>query len=158
MTNSRGRTLYPTVLVLLLLSTQCPAQPGAIDPSARKEINAGNQAWVDGMKQGGIPLIAATYTADALDFNAAGDCIKGRAAIEQHMKEQLTKLGRARSASVASVGSTQQGDFVYEWGQAEATFADGKKVVDRYLTVWRRQAGGGWKIFRNLVVPDDSPR
>jgi ketosteroid isomerase-like protein len=79
----------------------------------------------------------------------------GRAAIEQHLKERSAKLGRAVAASVTSMGSTQQGSLVYEWGRAEATFADGQKVVGRYLTAWQRQADRSWKIFRNMAIPSD---
>lgn len=126
----------------------------AIDAGARREIDAGNQAWVDGMKAGRVEPIAATYTEDAVDCGPNGDCIRGRAAIEQHIKGQLERFGHARSAFVNSAGSVQQDDFVYEWGRAEATLADGRKIVDRYLTAWQRQADGSWKIFRNLVIPE----
>jgi len=141
------------VVAALLLSPACLAQGGAIEAGARKGIAAGNQAWIDGMKQGMAAPIAATYTEDAVDCGSTGDCIRGRGAIEQHLKEQIESLGRARAVSVRSVGSVQQGDFVYEWGRAEASFANGKKIVDRYLTVWQRQADGSWRIFRNMVIP-----
>jgi len=52
------------------------------------------------------------------------------------------------------MGSSQQGSFVYEWGQAEATFGDGKTLVEKYLTAWQRQPDGSWKIFRNMVIPE----
>jgi ketosteroid isomerase-like protein len=70
------------------------------------------------------------------------------------MRAHLASVGRARSAAVESVGSSQQGKFVYEWGQAEATFDDGKMLVEKYLTVWQRQPDGSWKIFRNMVIPE----
>jgi ketosteroid isomerase-like protein len=70
------------------------------------------------------------------------------------MKAQLAKRGRARTATVGSWGSSQQGNFVYEWGQAEATFGGGTTVVDKYLTVWQKQPDGSWKIFRNMAIPD----
>jgi ketosteroid isomerase-like protein len=107
------------------------------------------------MKQGNVGLIMATYTTDAVDCGPQGDCVRGRSAIEEHMKKQMAKLGKAESASVISIGSVQQGRFVYEWGQAEASFPDGRKVVDRYLTAWRELPDGTWKIFRNLVIPNE---
>jgi ketosteroid isomerase-like protein len=139
-------------LLSLICVGTCLAQSKPIDSSARRQIDAGNQAWIDGMKQGDVALISATYTADAVDCSAEGDCIRGRAAIEQHMKEEMAKLGKADSASVTSIGSVQQGAFVYEWGQAEATFPNGNKVVARYLTAWREEPDRTWKIFRNLVI------
>lgn len=134
------------------------AQIGAIDPAARKDIDAGNQAWVRGMKDGRTAPIASTYAENAVDCSATGECLKGRAAIEDYLKTRIAKLGRATSASAISLGSVQQGDFVYEWGRAEVSFADGQKVAHRYLTVWQRQPGGVWKIFRNMPIPDDELR
>ena len=120
----------------------------------RRQIDAGNQARIDGMKQGKVALILATYTPDAVDCSAEGNCIWGRAAIEKHMKDSMANFGKADSASVTSIGSVQQASFVYEWGQAEATFPDGRKIIDRYLTAWRHEPDGTWKIFRNFVIPN----
>jgi ketosteroid isomerase-like protein len=134
------------------------AQTGAIDPVARKDIDAGNQAWVTGMKEGRAAPIAATYAGNALDCAATGECLNGRAAIEKHISARIAKLGRAISASATSLGSVQQGDFVYEWGRSQVSYANGQTVAHRYLTVWQRQSDGVWKIFRNMPMPDDAPR
>ena len=145
------------LLVLGALSSVIVLAQTAIDPIARRDIDAGNQAWVSGMKEGKAAPIAATYADSAVDCAANGECLKGRAAIEDYMKGRIAKLGRAISASATSLGSVQQGDFVYEWGRSEVSFANGQRVVHRYLTVWQRQPGGDWKIFRNLPIPDDAP-
>lgn len=134
------------ISVAMLMQGQTPTA------SARTAIDAGNQAWIDGIKAGDIQRIAATYTEDAVDCSPTGECIRGRLLIERHMTTQLKRMGRARSASVKSWGSTEQGDFVYEWGEAEATFGGGKRLVERYLTAWQRQPDGTWKIFRNMVI------
>ena len=142
-------------LALMLIGVGCAAQSTEIDPAARRGIAAGNQAWITGLKGGNAAIIAASYAENALDCPAAGDCISGRAAIEARMKERSAKLGRAGSASVASAGAVQQGDFVYEWGSAEASFAGGMNVAGHYLTVWQKQTDGSWKIFRNMTIPGD---
>jgi len=142
------------VIFLLACSATCHAQSIPIESAARRQIDAGNQAWIDGMKQGNVGLIAATYTSDAVDCGPEGECLRGRTAIEEHMKEEMAKRGKAESASVTSIGSVHQGRFVYEWGRAEASFSNGKKVVDQYLTAWREEQDGTWKIFRNLVIPN----
>jgi ketosteroid isomerase-like protein len=147
-----------TVLIALATASLFPvaiaAQTGAVTASARAGIYAGNQAWIDGVKAGDVTPIIATYTVHAVDCGPTGECIEGRPQIEQHMKAQLAKRGRARTATVGSWGSSQQGNFVYEWGQAEATFGGGTTVVDKYLTVWQKQPDGSWKIFRNMAIPD----
>ncbi len=138
-----------------LFSSVCLAQAGPIDRGARESIDAGNQAWVDGMKSGNPSLIANTYADEALDCGADGQCALGRTAIAKKMEERLAKTGKARSASVTSLGAVQQGDFVYEWGHAEASFPNGAAIAGRYLTVWQRQTDGRWKIFRNMPIPND---
>ena len=142
-----------TLLATALLPLAAPAQTTATTRSARAGIDAGNQAWIDGVKAGDVARIIATYAENSVDCGPAGACIEGRAQIEQHMQAEYAKLGRATSASVSSWGSTESGNFVYEWGQAQAAFPGGKNVVDKYLTVWQRQSDGSWKIFRNLVIP-----
>lgn len=143
---------------LPLLALCAFGQSGTIDARARKDIDAGNLAWVNGMKSGDAKAIAATYAADAVDCAAGGECVRGRPAIEAHFKARFVKLGHALEASATSSGSVQQGDFVYEWGRADVSFPGSPKTSHRYLTVWQRQATGEWKIFRNMPIPDDAPR
>ena len=148
------RSFRRSAVLLMLLGGSLKAQ-NAIETAARQGIDAGNRAWIEGMKGGDAKRIAGTYAEDATDCSAAGDCLQGRAMIERQIRERIGKLGRAVSASVESKGAVQQGDFVYEWGQAEAAFANGNRIAGRYLTVWRRGAGGGWEIWRNLKIPPD---
>jgi ketosteroid isomerase-like protein len=148
------KSLISAIAVSSLFTAASMAQGGTLPDSARAGIDAGNQAWIDGVKTGNIPLIGATYAEDAVDCGPTGECTKGRLLIEQHMTKQLASLGRARSAAVKTWGTSQHGNFVYEWGQAEATFSNGTSMVEKYLTVWQLQADGSWKIFRNMVIPE----
>jgi ketosteroid isomerase-like protein len=140
-------------LIFATISAAMPAQSRTDALSSRAAIDAGNQAWIDGIKAGDIKRIGATYAEDAIDCGPTGRCVRGRVQIERHMAGQLASLGRARSAVVNSWGTTERGNFVYEWGQAEAGFEGGKTFREKYLTVWQRQSDGTWKIFRNLVLP-----
>jgi ketosteroid isomerase-like protein len=142
-----------TVMFLLLCCSTCLAQSKPIDSGARRQIDAGNQQWVDAMKQSNAALLAPGNTEDSVDCSPEGNCIRGRTALDGHMKEEMAKLGKADSASVVSIGSVQQGRYVYEWGEAKAHFPNGKSILDRYLTVWQEQPDGTWKVFRNLVIP-----
>ncbi|HXE30724.1 MAG TPA: DUF4440 domain-containing protein [Terriglobales bacterium] len=147
-------TRYLSIALLLLALAAIPvcAQQAA-SPAALRSIHAGNQAWITGMKTGQVQPIAATYTSDALDCDPAGACRQGRAAIAAALQARLVSLGRATTAAVTSQGSVQRGDFVYEWGTATAAFPRERRISGSYLTVWRRQPDGSWKIFRNLALP-----
>lgn len=152
MKNAVAGTLM--VFALLLGCSMCRAQNKPIDSDARRQIDAGNQQWVDAMKQGNVAILVPGNTEDAVDCSPAGNCIRGRSALGKHMEDEMAKSGKADSASVNSVGAVQQGRYVYEWGEARAHFPNGKSILDRYLTVWQKQPDGSWKLFRNLVIPN----
>lgn len=139
-------------MVVLYCST-CVGQSKPIDSDARRQIDAGNQTWVDAMKKGDVAMLVPGNTEDTVDCSADGNCIRGLPALKEHMTIEMARLGKADSASVVSVGSVQQGRYVYEWGEAKAHFPNGRSILDRYLTVWQKQPDGTWKIFRNIVLP-----
>lgn len=151
------RNVVLLAFAAMLFAALCPgnlrAQSAAIPPAARQFIASGNRAWIGAMKSGDAHMVAMTYTADAVDCGASGNCVKGRDAIEASLKSRMASLGRAISASVTSYGGVQRGNFVYEWGRASAVFSGRRQISGPYLTVWQRQANGSWKIFRNMALP-----
>ena len=109
------------------------------------------------METGNAALIASSYTRDGLDCGPDGACRHGRAAILRATRARLAQLGHAQSATVVSQGAVRRGAFVYEWGEASATFAGGRSIRGQYLTVWMRRPDGSWKIYRNLALPPAPP-
>jgi ketosteroid isomerase-like protein len=150
----RMKSLISAIAVSSLASAAGIAQSGSLPDLTQAQIDAGNQAWIDGVKTGNVPQIIATYAADAVDCGPTGECVTGRAQIEHHLRTRIASLGLAHSASVKTWGASRQGNFVYEWGQAEAKFDGDQNLVEKYLTVWQLQTDGNWKIFRNMVIPD----
>jgi ketosteroid isomerase-like protein len=140
-------------LAVFLLPVSALAQTSPVSASARAGIDAGNQAWVDGVKSGDVARILATYAPGSVDCSPNGKCFIGLAQIGKHMKAQMAASGRPRSAAAHSWGAVQHGNLACEWGHAEADFDHVGPVVDTYLTVWQKQPDGSWKIFRNLVMP-----
>lgn len=138
------------LLPLLLLCANAFAQSG--DQGLQAAVNAGNQAWINGMQSGNAAMIASTYAADAINCSAEGSCVAGVANIESQMRARLSNV-RARNANVISSSVVRDRDLAYEWGYAEATMTNGEQIRGRYLTVWQRQPGGGWKIIRNMALP-----
>ncbi len=145
------------IAVLLLASGLAIAGPaGKHDPSmaAVADITAGNDAWVAGMKQGNADLIAGTFTADAVDCGPDGKCVRGRAAIRKQLHAEFLKYGAAQVATVHSLGSVRDQNFIYEWGTAGSVRGNGQVAAGRYLAIWRRQTDGHWKLYRNLSLPN----
>lgn len=119
----------------------------------RNDIMAGNQAWIDGFKAGDAGHMTFGFSDDSVDCNAAGECVKGLAAITARFKEAIARFGRATGAWVRSDAVRVDDDLAYESGYSQVHFASGAVRQGRFSTVWKRQRDGHWKIFRNMSLP-----
>jgi ketosteroid isomerase-like protein len=119
----------------------------------KKDVDAGNQAWVDGLKAGDANRIVSGYSQDSVNCNAAGDCVKGPMAVAAQYKEVIARFGRATSGFVRSETLHVDQDLAYECGYAEARLLNCAVRKGRFSTVWKRQDDGHWKIFRNISLP-----
>jgi len=54
------KSIISAIAVSSLVSAAGMAQSGTVTDSTRARIDSGNQAWIDGVKTGNVPLIIAT--------------------------------------------------------------------------------------------------
>jgi len=146
-------------LLLTLATLAGPAQAAtdAIPPAARTAIEAANKDWVPAMQRRDAAAIAAAYAEDAVFVAANGVVAKGRAAIEQLMRDRFESMGRVVGGSIVQDGLSSQGSLIYEWGHGTVdTERTGgvTRSTGRYLTVWQASADGRWRIVRNLSLPE----
>lgn len=154
--------LLASVLLSLMLPAQEPSKTGGssvadLPPNLNEDVKAGNQEWIDGLKAGDAGRMVSSYSQDSVFCNAAGDCVKGPAAIEALYREVISRFGRATDAFVRSDGLRVDHDLAYESGSAEAHFPNGAVRKGRYSTVWKLESDGHWKIFRNMSLSPPSP-
>ena len=140
-------------LMNVLLFFACACVAADLPANLRKDIDAGNQAWVDGLKAGDVDRIVSSYSQDSVNCNAAGDCVRGLMAVAVQYKEVIARFGRATSGFVRSETLHVDHDLAYESGYAEAHFIKGTVREGRFSTVWKREGDGHWKIFRNISLP-----
>src|SRR6266516_1044226 len=140
-------------LTSALLLSACACVATDLPANLKKDIDAGNQAWVDGLKAGDANRIISSYSQDSVNCNAAGDCVKGPMAVAAQYKEVIARFGRETSGFVRSETLRVDHDLAYESGYAEARFLNGAVRKGRFSTVWKREADGHWKIFRNVSLP-----
>jgi len=129
-----------------------PQESKPINGAARRHIDEANQAWIKGLLAADPLVILETYAEDAVDCTPTGECFRSRAAILRRLKARVKKLGPARSASVTSEGAVHHGVYIFEWGTSTALFAGADTIGGNYLTVWRLETDGRWRIFRNIAL------
>ena len=150
-----------TAIWLLVFSLQTsPAAAtaaGAVPVDARAAIERENDEWLPAMMRQDARAIAEVYADDGVFVLPSGDSVKGRAAIEQLMRDRFSRSGPVVGGTLTQDNLVAAGSMIYEWGHAEIAMGGGgnlsaSRVSARYLTVWQRDASGRWRIIRNLSL------
>jgi uncharacterized protein (TIGR02246 family) len=145
------RLLRYLSLVLPVLGAPAHA---AGDAGLGSTLDAAYGVWSQGMQSGDMAQIMSLYTEDAVWCGVDGACFTGHAAIEAMNRDRIQRNGAMRSVEPKTTSLSREGDYVYEWGHTRVVSAKGEQRSVHYLAVWRRQPDGGWKISRDILLPD----
>ena len=123
---------------------------------ARQAIDKGNAQWVEAWDKADASLIAALFAEDGVLLGRNGKFFKGPQQVLERMKPILEGAGKGVKATVTTVDLWLNGDTAYETGTYSYKYQEkGKPVTEegRYVTIWKRQADGSWKIIMDMGVP-----
>jgi uncharacterized protein (TIGR02246 family) len=100
----------------------------------------------------------SSYADDAVLLWPGAPMVTGRAAIREFMRVFLSMPDFSLSFVTAQVKVSRAGDFAYTYGTNKVTLVDpnGKKMKDsgKYLTVYRKQSDGTWKVVADMGNSD----
>ena len=98
------------------------------------------------------------YADDASLFWPGAPMVTGRAAIREFMRAFLAMPAFSLSFETAKVDVARAGDLAYSYGTNKVTLVDpvGNRMKDRgkYLTVYRKQPDGTWKVMADIGNSD----
>lgn len=81
---------------------------------------------------------------DVVFLPSGGHPIAGREALAASFND--FPAGAKLTWVPAGGGISRVNDLAYTWGHFTTTFAEGEPHYGKYLTVWRRQTDGSWRV------------
>lgn len=162
-TKRTHRIVLATGAIASLAFSTATAPSKSVSPSGapapvRRAIEAGNAIWERAFRNLDAAAIASTFDEEGVNVGADGTYMKGRPAIEAAMRSYFERSGPATATQVDIGDIVLDRNLAYEWGHSDFQFAGKpggpRQRAGRYLAVWKRQPDGGWKLFRNLGLPD----
>ena len=123
---------------------------------ARRAIDKGNAQWIEAWEKGDPSMVAALFTEDGSILSSNGKVIKGRKQILEKQKAGMDYVGRGVRVTVTTTDMWLDGETAYETGKYVYNYRlKGKPVTDegRYVTIWKREKDGSWKLFMDMIVP-----
>jgi uncharacterized protein (TIGR02246 family) len=110
-------------------------------------IRSAEPRFMSAFNAGNADAVAAMYTDDAVLLTPNAPAAVGTAAI----RGAFAAVAAMHPAlSFAPDRIVQSGDVAYEYGHYTMTMG-GNRDQGSYVTVWRRQANGDWKIVEDSV-------
>jgi ketosteroid isomerase-like protein len=145
-----------TFLLLAALAALPPAALRAdpVDANFRAELLSADTSFcARAAKDGVLRAFLGVATADTILLSQAG---KGFAAVTSGYKDMPSTATLTWKPTQAA--ASRSGDLGYTWGRYEYRdhSADGKAVVEtgNYVTIWKRQSDGSWKVVLDGGTPD----
>jgi uncharacterized protein (TIGR02246 family) len=147
------------IAALLQIAPRAVPSPAPVPADARAAIARANDDWLGAMQRQDAKALVEPYAEDGVFVLATGRAVTGRTAIEQLMRERFRTGGRIVGGKLRQDDLVTAGSMIYEWGHAELEVASPSgqaptQPIGRYLTVWKADGAGNWRIIRNLSFGD----
>jgi uncharacterized protein (TIGR02246 family) len=160
----RKQLMSAMALSLALISIGCQqAPPPAPKPDLKAEaakIMEIDTAWMKDYQARNAARCASYYAEDASWYVTGHPKATGREAIQKLAQVLFeTEIGGAWTTTKLVV--SEAADFAYQVGAWDSIdkAAKGKstKTIGKFVTVWKKQPDGSWKVQEDIGNPDGPP-
>ena len=150
------KALHAFVLATLILASCAPKEPDMA--ALKKTTDEFNAASKDALESGSAEKSNAYYEENAFELNPGMPMLKGKAAILAAQNGMMKSGMKISAVSMNQVDLQASGKLAIELGTYEMTMAMPQMatVTDRgkYITLWRQQADGSWKVYADSYNSD----
>lgn len=163
----QARFTWPAAVALAVIVAGCAQAPPPAPPDTRpadtKAIQDVEAAWSQSFATKDVNKITASYSDDASVYMPDVPVINGIAAIKAAMTPMVADKNFTLTFASTGMEVAKSGDIAYSHGTFTQTSTDPKtkKVVTvngKYLTVFEKQADGGWKATQDSFSEDGAPK
>jgi uncharacterized protein (TIGR02246 family) len=151
---------------MMVACSESGSGPGASVPDTRDAdiaaVKAAEAAWVKDAATKDVEKFTNYYTDDAVVLLANAPMFDGKEAIKGALKPMLADPNFTIEFHATRAEAAKSGDQVVTVGVYTMTLSgpDKKPVPDKgkYLTVYKKQADGGWKaVFDTFTTDSPAP-
>ena len=142
----------PVLIAFLALTSSCAPPPvaGPTGAAARASLLTTDRAYDSATAARGVEGWVSFVADSGRQIDGQGNFVTGPAAIRELMRGLLDDSLSALRWAPDLADVSRDGTLGYTWGRWTLTVRDSsgshQAGQGRYLTIWRRQADGRWKV------------
>ena len=139
-------------LAIVLLAWVCPVR-AADDVAVREAIRTTEERFARADVKGDVSAMMEAYAEDAVIFPPGEDPVSGKRAVAQWMTKMHAASPKVAREQFEMASLDICEDFAVETGSIAMQLEEsGSASAARapYMTVWKRQADGSWKIQKDI--------
>lgn len=148
------------VAVVMLALTGCQ-QPAPQPPDTRAADETAIRTAEGDMAQAAAAMdpakMVSFYTDDVVGMATDAPLTQGKQDMQKYF-ETMMEAKPEVSWKAVKVEVARSGDLAYSWGTGDVSVKDAKgrssKTTIKYVSVWKKQADGNWKIAIDTFLPD----
>ena len=152
------RSVLPALPPLVVLAALFAGCEGSSQRAAREELLAADERFAAEVADKGVSVFERYYAEDAVEMPSFQPLIEGKSAILEFYRPYGNNPSFKLTWTPARAEVSKEGDLGFTYGHYQATTVDeqGTPVtrVGKYVTIWRREYDGGWKVILDGGSPD----
>jgi len=134
-----------------------PKDSAARYNEAKAAIDKGNAEWVEGWRNGDAAKVARIFAPNGVQLSGSGKIIRGPKEIMARQKAGMAGADPGVKVTVITTKIWLDGTTAYEAGKYKYEYTvKGVPGTDegKYVTIWKRQNNGDWKLAMDMGVPE----
>jgi len=150
------KPFLPLVVICVLL-LGCSTPEPFDSASVKAKIEADMKGYEQAAVKGDATATASYYDENAVVLVSNMPMVKGKADIEKMMTGWAHSEMKLKEFTSSTISVEGAGDLAVQLGMVFQTFEMGGQVVadtSKFLTVWRKQVDGTWKIAYDIWNTD----
>ena len=163
MTRSHRQRRFARLLIAALVASggACSREPRPDRAELERSLRRADSTLTAAIAARDLDRTTALYDENAELLPVAEPVVAGREAIRREWADIFGIPGFASTATLTRVDVSDDGTLGYTRGSYETTMTgtDGRPTVERgkWVTVWRRQSDGTWRIVQDITNTDSPP-
>lgn len=148
-------------LCLALVLSSCAHTANDDSTNAMQALRAADTALQEAVAGKNLEGIVAFYAEEAVLLPTAEPIVVGKSAIREEWQHILSIPNFQNKSTLTRIDVASGNDMAYTMGTYMSTMLgeDGKAVTEpgKWLSVWKRQADGSWRIVADTYNTDIPP-